>query len=471
MNTNQHFQVHANNISSVELFVGDLSFFCVEEDLVPLFAPYGRVLDAVVCRSDTRGHSLLYGFVKMSDRESANKAATALNQMSFMGRTLRVQVGAASGATAVKTTRSGVHIHVTFTAMEPAVANNKEKERHYLVSEVKLREIFSRAGEILDVIVKRYAVLKNPPSQVGYGFVYFKTSEEAERAIADLHGEVVDGIALQCELTHNREGKEDAATDKERAKARAGRERQPSFCSSVSSGNNSARHRLSSLSSEMSFTSSASAPYSHIQSPVITPRQQSYPVVPTLSLNGLNVPCSSLSPRPAMSPFSSPHTPHVSHLPYAPHHMPPHPSYAPHAAAVNGTLPMQSYPPQYIQHHAVYHTPSATATPSPPQQYGPPSTMVPAMNVPMSPMQQSEAMLAPPQLHSPDQWVYIASSPRLMHDMYRAPPTHMYAQAQAEHHRQQLLSLHLAEQQQQPQYLAHSPPLYPYAPFSPRSQL
>lgn len=73
----------------VELFIGDLSFFCSERNLVELFSPYGKILEAVISRSDNGGHSLLHGFIKMSNSEEAEIAAAKLNDSPFMGRTLR----------------------------------------------------------------------------------------------------------------------------------------------------------------------------------------------------------------------------------------------------------------------------------------------------------------------------------------------------------------------------------------------
>jgi RNA recognition motif-containing protein len=73
----------------IELFVGDLSFFCQEQNLLELFEPFGHIVEARVRRSDNKGHSLMYGFVKMSNLAEAEKAAQALNDKLFMGRSLR----------------------------------------------------------------------------------------------------------------------------------------------------------------------------------------------------------------------------------------------------------------------------------------------------------------------------------------------------------------------------------------------
>jgi RNA recognition motif-containing protein len=76
------------NGPSHELFVGDLSFFCSEKHLHELFQPYSPV-DIRIKRSDTRGRSLMFGFVKMESQEMASRASADLNGKVFMGRVIK----------------------------------------------------------------------------------------------------------------------------------------------------------------------------------------------------------------------------------------------------------------------------------------------------------------------------------------------------------------------------------------------
>ena len=75
--------------NNIELFVGDLSFFCAEDNLLDLFRPFGLVTNVRVRRSENGGHSLMYGFVTMRNLTDAESAAQALNGMLYMGRSLR----------------------------------------------------------------------------------------------------------------------------------------------------------------------------------------------------------------------------------------------------------------------------------------------------------------------------------------------------------------------------------------------
>ena len=73
----------------VELFVGDLSYFCTEEQLRSLFSEYGTVAEARIRRGERNGHSLMHGFVKMTSLGDANRCAEALDDAMYMGRRLR----------------------------------------------------------------------------------------------------------------------------------------------------------------------------------------------------------------------------------------------------------------------------------------------------------------------------------------------------------------------------------------------
>ncbi len=72
-----------------ELFVGDLSFFCTEEDLYRLFGNFGVVAEARIKRSDKGGKTLMYGFVRMDSLPPALEAAKYLNGNLYMGREIK----------------------------------------------------------------------------------------------------------------------------------------------------------------------------------------------------------------------------------------------------------------------------------------------------------------------------------------------------------------------------------------------
>eukprot|EP01033_Poteriospumella_lacustris_P001156 gene1156-844_t len=95
------------------VFVGDLSYFVTEQDLIQLFSPYGPI-DSVMIRRGKSGDTLHYGFVKMNE-VCAQNAINALLGFKFMGRRLRLNLlSQASHSHSEKNTWA--QIHVSFLA-------------------------------------------------------------------------------------------------------------------------------------------------------------------------------------------------------------------------------------------------------------------------------------------------------------------------------------------------------------------
>jgi RNA recognition motif-containing protein len=74
--------------ASRTLFLGDLSYFCKEEDLCALFQGYGPII-AVSVRRGVSGESLMHGFVALQTAEQARKIIIDMNGIEFMGRNLK----------------------------------------------------------------------------------------------------------------------------------------------------------------------------------------------------------------------------------------------------------------------------------------------------------------------------------------------------------------------------------------------
>jgi hypothetical protein len=70
------------------LFIRDLSYFCTEGHLLPLFSTIGNVLDLKVKRG-VSGESLLFGYVSFDDEETMLRAMQTFNGQEFMGRRLK----------------------------------------------------------------------------------------------------------------------------------------------------------------------------------------------------------------------------------------------------------------------------------------------------------------------------------------------------------------------------------------------
>jgi RNA recognition motif-containing protein len=72
------------------LFVGNLDFHVVEDDLRELFGQYGQIDRITLMRERDTGRSRGFAFVEMANTDDADKAIKELDGGQFVGRTLRV---------------------------------------------------------------------------------------------------------------------------------------------------------------------------------------------------------------------------------------------------------------------------------------------------------------------------------------------------------------------------------------------
>jgi cold-inducible RNA-binding protein len=74
----------------MKLFVGNLSFATVEDDLRDLFSQYGTVTDVFVATDRVSGRSRGFGFVTMGNQAEGEAAISALEGHSLDNRPLTV---------------------------------------------------------------------------------------------------------------------------------------------------------------------------------------------------------------------------------------------------------------------------------------------------------------------------------------------------------------------------------------------
>eukprot|EP01031_Cornospumella_fuschlensis_P033931 gene33931-41064_t len=156
--------------SNRTLFVGDLSYFCTEEDLCRLFRPYGPILTVRVRRGNN-GDSLMHGFVALETAEMTRLAIAQLDGQDFMGRHIRVQLSVdghvSSDSLQPSVKQFAVQMHVSFIS----------QQLQLLVTERVLRDLFGAFGPVADVAVKKHNIQQKPMRQSGYGFVYYRRAE------------------------------------------------------------------------------------------------------------------------------------------------------------------------------------------------------------------------------------------------------------------------------------------------------
>jgi RNA recognition motif-containing protein len=77
-------------IMNTKLYVGNLSFDVIENDLQDLFAQHGPVTEVNLMQDRVTGKARGFGFVTMATEEGATAAIQALNGKEWKGRALTV---------------------------------------------------------------------------------------------------------------------------------------------------------------------------------------------------------------------------------------------------------------------------------------------------------------------------------------------------------------------------------------------
>ena len=74
----------------MNIYVGNLSYQCTDEDLRSAFAAYGEVSSAKVIADKFTGQSRGFGFVEMPNDNEGSEAINGLNGKDLKGRQLKV---------------------------------------------------------------------------------------------------------------------------------------------------------------------------------------------------------------------------------------------------------------------------------------------------------------------------------------------------------------------------------------------
>ncbi|ULQ56289.1 RNA-binding protein [Flavihumibacter rivuli] len=74
----------------MNIYVSNLGFSLMNEDLKSLFSSYGEVASANIINDKFTGQSRGFGFVEMPDTDQAKAAIAGLDQSTFDGRTIKV---------------------------------------------------------------------------------------------------------------------------------------------------------------------------------------------------------------------------------------------------------------------------------------------------------------------------------------------------------------------------------------------
>ncbi|KAJ4816450.1 Polyadenylate-binding protein [Rhynchospora pubera] len=181
------------------VFVKNLAESTTKEELEEIFGKYGTITSAVVM-TDENGKSRCFGFVNFENPDDAARAVQELN-----GKKLNDQewyVGRAQ-----KKAEREMELRAKFDQSAKEAADKLQGLNLYLknlddsISDDQLKEIFSEYGTITSCKVMKD---QNGISK-GSGFVAFSTTEEANRALAEMNGKMVSGKPLYVAIAQRKE--------------------------------------------------------------------------------------------------------------------------------------------------------------------------------------------------------------------------------------------------------------------------
>ena len=74
----------------MNIYVGNIPRQASEDDIRPLFEPFGKIMSVNVIKDKFSGESKGFGFVEMSKKSEGEAAIEGLNGKDFMGQALTV---------------------------------------------------------------------------------------------------------------------------------------------------------------------------------------------------------------------------------------------------------------------------------------------------------------------------------------------------------------------------------------------
>lgn len=157
--------------SPKNLIVNYLPQHMTERELYSMFVTVGPVENCRVMKDIKTGYSYGYGFVSFTRPQDAEKAIQQLNGLDIFNKRIKVSFARPNGEDLKDT-----NLYIT------------NLPRHF--NEHDLEMLFSPYGNIVqkNVLVDKITGMKR-----GVGFVRFNRREEAQEAIRNLDGQILDG--------------------------------------------------------------------------------------------------------------------------------------------------------------------------------------------------------------------------------------------------------------------------------------
>jgi nucleolar protein 4 len=206
------------------LFVRSLPENATDEALAAFFSEHYPVKHAIVVKDPKTKTSKGYGFVTFTDQEDTQEAVSKLNNSSFEGKKLRLEIAEARHRDASKKIKGGSAVHnkvaeekkkreeAKAEAMQPAKLIIRNLPWSIKKSE-QLADLFKKFGKV------RFSDLPQDKGKLaGFGFVTLRGRKNAEKALEAMNGMVVDGRTVAVDWAVDKATYEQHKGDEEKPK-------------------------------------------------------------------------------------------------------------------------------------------------------------------------------------------------------------------------------------------------------------
>ena len=187
----------------MNIYVGNLSYNVIEENLRQAFETFGQVSSAMIVKDKYSSQPRGFGFVEMPDQAEAQAAINNLNGKELLGQRMNVNEAyprtgrGRSGGQSL----DGKTIKVN-EAQEKSVRGASESMAKKLfvgglswdTTDDGLRQAFASYGEVTEAMV---ITDHDTGRSRGFGFVTFAQDEDAKTAISKMDGTSLDGKTIK----------------------------------------------------------------------------------------------------------------------------------------------------------------------------------------------------------------------------------------------------------------------------------
>lgn len=213
--TNEKYQKETNVSARRSLFVRSLPATATSESLTQLFSQNYPLKHATVVLDPVTQQSKGYGFVTFTDADDAQRAKDEFHGHTFQGRKLKVEIAEPRHRDSDK--RIGLRGKGESGGLTEA--NTAKKAREEKLGEARkppkliVRNLpwSIKASDQLAALFLRYGKVKHSTlpkikgTQAGFGFVVMRGKKNAEKALAAINGQVVDGRTLAVDWAVEKE--------------------------------------------------------------------------------------------------------------------------------------------------------------------------------------------------------------------------------------------------------------------------